>query len=50
MVSEAEYIADPRLKAIRISGDPVCTEAYLYYLAERRSSQVIASFLRTLAR
>ncbi|MFR0687830.1 LysR substrate-binding domain-containing protein [Enterobacterales bacterium AE_CKDN230030158-1A_HGKHYDSX7] len=49
VVSEAEYIADPRLKAIRISGDPVCTETYLYYLAERRSSQVIASFLRSLA-
>ncbi|MCP1647888.1 LysR substrate-binding domain-containing protein [Pseudomonas nitroreducens] len=50
VVSEAEYIADPRLKAIRIAGDPVFTETYLYYLAERRSSQVIASFLRTLAR
>ncbi|MFV3370007.1 LysR substrate-binding domain-containing protein [Pseudomonas sp. NY15435] len=50
VVSEAEYIADPRLKVIRISGDPVCTETYLYFLAERRSSQVIASFLRTLAR
>ncbi|WP_447750161.1 LysR substrate-binding domain-containing protein [Pseudomonas nicosulfuronedens] len=49
VVSEAEYIADPRLKAFRISGDPVCTETYLYYLAERRSSQVIASFLRSLA-
>lgn len=49
VVSEAEYIADPRLKVIRISGDPVCTETYLYYLAERRSSQVIASFLRSLA-
>ncbi|MDN6859009.1 LysR substrate-binding domain-containing protein [Pseudomonas sp. CAN2814] len=49
VVSEAEYIADPRLKTIRISGDPVCTETYLYYLAERRSSQVIASFLRSLA-
>ncbi|MDF3865511.1 LysR substrate-binding domain-containing protein [Pseudomonas denitrificans (nom. rej.)] len=49
VVSEVEYIADPRLKTIRISGDPVCTETYLYYLAERRSSQVIASFLRSLA-
>ncbi|MFJ3262102.1 LysR substrate-binding domain-containing protein [Pseudomonas sp. NPDC086581] len=49
VVSEAEYIDDPRLKTIRISGDPVCTETYLYYLAERRSSQVIASFLRSLA-
>lgn len=30
VVSEAEYIADPRLKAIRIVGDPVLTETYLY--------------------
>lgn len=50
VVSEAEYIADPRLKIIRIAGDPVCTETYLYCLAERRSSQVIASFLGCLAR
>ncbi|MHC6225798.1 LysR substrate-binding domain-containing protein [Pseudomonas sp. X10] len=48
-VSEAEYIPDPRLKAIRIADDQVFTETYLYYLAERRSSQVIASFLRCLA-
>jgi len=50
VVSEAEYIADPRLKVIRLSGDPVYTETYLYCLAERRSSQVVASFLRCLAR
>ncbi|MCU1720513.1 MULTISPECIES: LysR substrate-binding domain-containing protein [unclassified Pseudomonas] len=47
-VSEAEYIADPQLKAIRIIGDPVYTETFLYYLAERRSSQVIASFQQCL--
>ncbi|GLH32255.1 MULTISPECIES: LysR substrate-binding domain-containing protein [Pseudomonas] len=44
-VSEAEYIADPSLKVIRIAGDAVFTETYLYYLAERRSSRVIDSFL-----
>lgn len=47
-VSEAEYIADPRLKVIRIAQDSVYTETYLYYLAERQGSQVIASFQRTL--
>ncbi len=47
-VSEAEFICDPRIKAIAIAGDPVWTETYLYCLAERRSSQVIASFLDTI--
>ncbi|MDD1960843.1 LysR substrate-binding domain-containing protein [Pseudomonas sp. 39004] len=44
-VSEAEYIGAPCLKVIRIAGDVVFTETYLYYLAERSSSQVIDSFL-----
>jgi aminoethylphosphonate catabolism LysR family transcriptional regulator len=43
-VSEAEFIADPRLRAIRIEGEPVHTETYLYCLAERRSSRLISSF------
>lgn len=43
-VSEAEFIADPRIQAVRIEGDPVHTETYLYCLAERRSSQLISSF------
>ena len=47
-VSEAEYIGDPRLKVIRIAHDPVYTETYLYCLADRQSSQVIASFQRCL--
>ncbi|MDH0300969.1 MULTISPECIES: LysR substrate-binding domain-containing protein [unclassified Pseudomonas] len=47
-VSEAEYIADPRLKVVRIEHDPVFTETFIYYLAERRGSQVIASFQRCL--
>lgn len=45
VVSEAEFVPGPQLKAIRIEGDPVHTETYLYCLAERRSSQVIDSFL-----
>lgn len=45
VVSEAEYIPGPQLKAIRIEGDPVHTETYLYCLAERRSSQMIETFL-----
>lgn len=43
-VSEAEFIADPRIRTIRIEGDPLYTETYLYCLAERRSSRLITSF------
>ncbi len=43
-VSEAEFIPDPRIKPIRIQGDPVHTETYLYCLAERRNSLLISSF------
>ncbi|QYX48550.1 LysR family transcriptional regulator [Pseudomonas tussilaginis] len=50
VVSQAEFIADPRLKAIRFCADPVYTETYLYCLAERRNSQVIGSFLQLVTR
>ncbi len=43
-VSEAEFISDPRLHALRIEGEPVFTETYVYCLAERRSSRLISSF------
>jgi DNA-binding transcriptional LysR family regulator len=45
VVSEAEFIADPRIRTIRIEGDPLYTETYLYCLAERRSSRLISSFI-----
>jgi DNA-binding transcriptional LysR family regulator len=44
VVSEAEFIADPRLRTIRIEGEPLYTETYLYCLAERRTSRLITSF------
>ncbi|WP_236237218.1 LysR substrate-binding domain-containing protein [Pseudomonas faucium] len=47
-VSEAEYIADPQLKMIRIEGDPVCTETYLYHLVERSNNQIVRSFQNCL--
>ncbi|MND24567.1 HTH-type transcriptional activator CmpR [compost metagenome] len=43
-VSEAEFIPDPHIQPIRIAGDPVHTETYLYCLAERRNSRLISSF------
>ncbi|MNW13997.1 hypothetical protein D3C71_2121030 [compost metagenome] len=47
-MSEAEFIADPRIRAIRLEGDPLYTETYLYCLAERRSSRLISSFFEVL--
>lgn len=49
-VSEAEFISDPRLHALRIEGEPVFTETYVYCLAERRSSRLISSFFEVIQR
>ena len=43
-VSEAEFIPDARFRPIRIEGDPVRTETYLYCLQERRESRLLSSF------
>jgi aminoethylphosphonate catabolism LysR family transcriptional regulator len=43
-VSEAEFIAHPDIRMIRIEGNPVKTETYVYCLAERRQSLLISSF------
>jgi aminoethylphosphonate catabolism LysR family transcriptional regulator len=45
VVSDAEFIADPRLRRVRIEGDPVTTQTYVYSLAERRESRLVNSFL-----
>ena len=44
VVSEAEYIPDPRIRAIRIDGDSLYTDTFMYCLTERRSSRLITSF------
>jgi LysR family transcriptional regulator, low CO2-responsive transcriptional regulator len=44
-VSEAEFIPDPRIRPVRIDGDPANTETYLYCLEERRQSILLKSFL-----
>lgn len=44
-VSEAEFIPDPRIRPVRIEGDPASTETYLYCLQERRESLLLKSFL-----
>ncbi|WP_283147584.1 LysR family transcriptional regulator [Silvimonas soli] len=43
-VSEAEFIAHPDIRIVRLEGDPVHTETYVYCLAERRHSLLISSF------
>ncbi|WP_095108478.1 LysR substrate-binding domain-containing protein [Pseudomonas sp. Irchel 3E20] len=47
-VSEAEFIADPRIRMVRLEGDPVYTETYLYCLAERRASRLTSSFFEAV--
>lgn len=49
-VSEAEFIPDARFRAIRIEGDPVRTETYLYCLQERRESRLLSSFFEQALR
>lgn len=43
-VSEAEFIPDSRFRVVRIEGDPVRTDTYLYCLEERRESRLLSSF------
>ena len=50
VVSEAEFIPDPRIRMIRIEGEPLFTETYLYCLAERRASRLISSFFDSVQR
>lgn len=50
VVSEAEFIPDPRIRMIRIEGEPLFTETYLYCLAERRASRLISSFFDSAQR
>lgn len=48
-VSEAEFIPDERIRAVRLQGDPAHTETHLYCLAERRQSLLLASFFEVAA-
>ena len=44
-VSEAEFIADPRFKPVRIAGDPASTTTYVYCMKERSESLLVRSFM-----
>jgi LysR family transcriptional regulator, low CO2-responsive transcriptional regulator len=43
-VSKSEYVADERLRAVRIEDDPVTTHIHVCCLRERRESRLVASF------
>lgn len=47
-VSEAEFIADPRFKPVRIAGDPASTTTYVYCMKERSESLLVRSFLSAI--
>lgn len=47
-VSEAEFIADPRFRAVRIAGDPASTTTYVYCMKERSESLLVGSFLKAI--
>lgn len=47
-VSEAEFIADPRFRVVRIAGDPASTTTYVYCMKERSESLLAASFLKAI--
>lgn len=47
-VSEAEFIADPRFRAVRIAGDPASTTTYVYCMKERSESLLAGSFLKAI--
>lgn len=48
-VSEAEFVPDPRLRLLRIVDEPVSTHTYVYCLADRKDSRLVASFLEQVA-
>lgn len=47
-VSEAEFIADPRFRAVRIAGAPASTTTYVYCMKERSESLLAGSFLKAI--
>ena len=46
-VSEAEFIADPNLAPVRITGDPAYTTTYVYCMKERSDSLLVHSFMKS---
>lgn len=45
VVSEAEYIADPRIRMVRVTGARMYTHAHVVCLEERRGARLVKAFL-----
>ena len=48
VVSEAEFIADPRLRALPVSDAEIYTYAHVVYLKERQNARLVRAFLAVL--
>ncbi len=48
VVSEAEFIADPRIRALPVTDAEIYTYAHVVYLRERQSARLVRAFLAVL--
>lgn len=48
VVSEAEYIPDPRIRALPVSDAEIYTYAHVVYLKERQNARLVRAFLAVL--
>ena len=46
--SAAEFIPDPRLKALRVADAEIYTYAHVVYLGERQNARLVRAFLSVL--
>lgn len=49
VVSEAEYIPDPRIRALPVSDAEIFTYAHVVYLKERQNARLVRAFLAVLS-
>jgi aminoethylphosphonate catabolism LysR family transcriptional regulator len=49
VVSEAEFIADPRIRALPVSDAEIYTYAHVVYLKERQNARLVRAFLVVLS-
>jgi LysR family transcriptional regulator, low CO2-responsive transcriptional regulator len=48
VVSEAEFIPDPRIRALPVTDAEIFTHAHVVYLKERQNARLVAAFLSVL--
>ena len=48
MVSEAEFIPDPRIRALPVTDAEIYTYAHVVYLKERQNARLVRAFLAVL--